>query len=184
MKLMLRRNISKLGNIGDVVDVKAGYGRNYLLPQGLAVMPTEANVRAIEAEKERYLQELSKRRAELEAQAALVQGKEITIPARANEEGHLYGSVGPAQIVAALAAENVFVEPEFIVLDEPIRRLDKYDLTVRFSPEVTATISVWIVPIRESGQEDDSSGSPSPTDQAEPAQEDPDAGAVSNEPES
>jgi len=184
MKLLLRRNISKLGNIGDVVEVKPGYGRNYLLPQGLAVVPTEANIRAIEGEKQRYLQELAKQREELQAKAALVHGKEITVPARANEEGHLYGSVGPAQIAAALAAENIFIEPQSIVLDEPIRRLDKYDLTVRFSAEVTATISVWVVPVRESGQEDDSPAPSPPADQTDPSQEAPDAGPAPMQPES
>ena len=149
MKVLLRRNVPKLGKIGDVVEVKPGYGRNYLLPQGLAVEPTRTNVKAVEAEKERYLQELARRRTELEAKAAIVDGKEITIAARANEEGHLYGSIGPAQIAAALAAENVFVEDEYIVVEEPIRRLDKYDVPVRFSEDVSATVHVWVVPVHE-----------------------------------
>ena len=153
MKVLLRKNISKLGKIGDVVEVKPGYARNYLLPQGLGTEPTEANLRAIEADKQRYLEELAKQHAEVEARAELVQGKEITIFARANEEGHLYGSVGPAQLVAALAAEGVFIEPEYIVLDEPIRLLDKYDVTIRFTEEVTAQISVWVVRVYEDGEE-------------------------------
>ena len=103
MKVLLRKNVGRFGKIGDVVEVKAGYARNYLLPQGLAVRPTEANIRAVEADKQCYLEEVARQRADLEARAAAVQGKEITIAARANEEGHLYGSVGPAQIVSALA---------------------------------------------------------------------------------
>ncbi|MHC4294437.1 MAG: 50S ribosomal protein L9 [Planctomycetota bacterium] len=156
MKVLLRRNVSKLGHIGEVVDVKPGYARNYLIPEGVAVQPTEANLRAIEMEKQQYLEELAKQRTELEAKAAVVQGREITIFARANEEGHLYGSIGPAQIVAALAAENVFIEPQHVVLPEPIRQLDKYDVTVRFSDEVTATIHLWVVPVREEGEEGES----------------------------
>jgi len=149
MKVLLRRNVEQLGHVGDVVDVKPGYARNYLLPQGIAAEPTRANLRAIEEEKKRYLEELALQRKEIEARAALVNGREVTIPARANEEGHLYGSVGPAQIVAALAAEGAFIEPENVVLPEPIRRLDKYDLPLQFGEDVTATIHVWVVPSRD-----------------------------------
>jgi large subunit ribosomal protein L9 len=149
MKVLLRRNVLNLGKIGEVVDVKPGYARNYLLPQRLAVGPTEGNLKAVEAEKAEYLKQLARLKTELEAKAAVLQGKEVTISARANEEGHLYGSVGPAQIVAALAADNIFIEAENIVMSEPIRTLDKYDLKVRFSEEVLATIHVWVVPLRD-----------------------------------
>jgi large subunit ribosomal protein L9 len=153
MKVLLRRNVLNLGKIGEVVEVKPGYARNFLLPQHLATAPSAANLKAVEAEKEEYLKELTRQKAQLEAKAAVVQGKEITISARANEEGHLYGSVGPAQIVAVLAAEGIFIEAEHIVMSEPIRTLDKYDLKVRFSEDVIATIHVWIVPIRDLAEE-------------------------------
>jgi len=149
MKVLLRRNVPHLGKIGEVVDAKPGYARNYLLPQRLAVEPTAGNLRAIEEEKAAYLQELAKQRAQIEAKAAVVQGKEVTIASRANDEGHLYGSVGPAQISAALAEVDIFIDPEYIKLDEPIHQLDKYDIKVRFSDEVSATIHVWVVPIRD-----------------------------------
>jgi large subunit ribosomal protein L9 len=155
MKVLLRKNVYNLGQIGDVVDVKPGYARNYLLPQGLAYQPSEANIRRVEGEKAAYLEELARVKAEIEARAKLIEGKEVTIAARANEEGHLYGSVGPAQIVAALAEQNVFVEPRNIQLDDPIRQLDKYDVTIRFDQEVTAAISVWVVPVREIDSESD-----------------------------
>ncbi len=147
MKVLLRKNVANVGVIGDLVDVKAGHARNYLLPQGLAYQPTAANIKQVEREREKYLAELAKQRAEIEARAALVNGKEVTISARANEEGHLYGSIGPAQIVAALAEQNCFVDVENIVLAEPIRVLDKYDISLNFSHDVTAAISVWVVPI-------------------------------------
>ncbi len=152
MKVLLRENVYNLGQIGDVVDVKPGYARNYLLPQGIAFQPTEANIKKVEEDKQRYLEELAKQRAELEAKAAVVNDKEVTISARANEEGHLYGSVGPAQIAAALAEENVFVEEKYIVLGQPIRQLDKYDVEIRFNPEVFATVHVWVVPTHDSDQ--------------------------------
>lgn len=169
MKVLLKQNVSKLGKIGEVVEVKAGYARNYLLPQGIATEPTVGNLRAIEARKQAYLEQLAKEHAELEAKAELIRRKEITITARANEEGHLYGSIGPAQLVAELAAENIFVDAANIVLDEPIRQLDKYDVTVRFGEDITATIHVWVVPHHEDGDEGDEGdddAQPSDTDDA------------------
>jgi large subunit ribosomal protein L9 len=150
MKVLLKKNISKLGKIGDVVDVKPGYARNYLIPMNLAGHPTRENLKAVEAEKQKYLQALASQKAEIQARAAAAEGKEISIHARANEEGHLYGSIGPAQVAAALAAEGIFVEPEDIVLDSPLRQLDKYDIVVRFAQDVTATIHVWVLRERDS----------------------------------
>lgn len=157
MKVLLRRNVWKLGKIGEVVEVKGGYARNYLVPQGLAVKPTVSNVKAIEDEKQAYLEGLAKDKAQLEAKAELIQGKEITITALANEDGRLYGSVGPAQIAAVLAEEGLFVESEYIELPEPIQRLDKYDLKVRFSEEVSATIHLWVLPIRHDDDDEEQS---------------------------
>ncbi|MHC4982077.1 MAG: 50S ribosomal protein L9 [Planctomycetota bacterium] len=153
MKVLLRKNVPNVGKIGDIVDVRPGYARNYLLPMDLAAQPTEANLKAVEAEKQKYLGELARQKAELEAVAHGLAGKEVTIYARANEEGHLYGSVGPAQISAVLAREQIFVEPENIALDSPIRQLDKYDVVVRLAEGVQATIHVWVLPVHESEDE-------------------------------
>ncbi len=149
MKVLLCKNVAKLGRIGDIVDVKTGYARNYLLPQQVGVLPTPATIRAVEADKARYLAELARQKSELQAQADLIQGREVTIAARANEEGHLYGSVGPAQICEALAKEGLFIDPEYVALESPIRQLDKYDVLVRFAEDVTATVHVWVVPVHD-----------------------------------
>lgn len=170
MKVMLKKTVAKLGTIGDVVEVKPGYARNYLLPLGLAAEPTEANIRAIEAEKLRFQEQAAANQEAQEARAAAIRGKEITISARANEEGQLYGSIGPAQIAAALAAEDVFVEPEHIVLDEPIRKLDKYDVTVRFAKDITTEIYVWVVPTHDENV-DPETPAPGDDDQADSAGE-------------
>lgn len=151
MKVLLRRNVGKLGQIGQIVDVRAGYARNYLVPEGLAVAPTEANLKAIDQEKQGYLTELARQKAELEAQAKLLEGKEFTISARANEEGHLYGSIGPAQVAAIVGKGGYAVESEWIVLDEPIRKLDKYEVKVEYAEGVVAKIIVWVVPLHEEG---------------------------------
>jgi len=163
MKVLLKKNIEKLGKIGEVVDVKDGYARNYLLPKRLAVTPTEANIKAIEAQKQAYLDQLTIQQARLQDKAAAIQGKEVTISARANVEGHLYGSIGPAQIAAALAEQGIFVEAHDVSLDEPIRRLDKYDVTIRFAEQISATVHVWVVPVHEAEDEaPEQLASPSP----------------------
>ena len=158
MKVLLRTDMPSLGQVGQIVDVKAGYARNYLLPQGLAIEPNEGNLRRVEAEKQASLAELAKQKAQIEARASLVDGREVTITALANPEGHLYGSVGPAQIVAALAKENLPVEQENIVLDEPIRTLDKYEVKLHFGEGVEATVSVWVVPAHADDEPMDPSG--------------------------
>jgi len=167
MRVMLRKAVPNLGTVGDVVSVKDGYARNYLIPHGLAAEPTEANLRRIEAEKQAFLEQLAKEKAAIEARAKLADGKEVTIAARANPEGHLYGSVGPAQIVEALAKENVPVEEENVLLDEPFHALDKYEVSLGFGHDVTAKISVWVVPIRDDPDADEPVEEP----RAEPADE-------------
>ncbi len=155
MKVLLRRNVTKLGKIGEVVDVAPGYARNYLLPQRLGVEPTEGNLKVIEAEKQSYLEQVARETAELQAQADAIEGKELTITARSTSDGHLYGSVGPAQIAAALAEDGVLINSKYISLDNPIRQLDKYDVTVSFGEEVAATIQVSIVPLHDDDDDDD-----------------------------
>lgn len=153
MKVLLRKNVRKLGVIGDIVDVKNGFARNYLIPYGLGIAPTAGNIRKVEEDKAQYLAELAKQREELAARARLIEGKEVTISARANEEGHLYGSIGPAQVAAAMSETGVFIEASEVQLPHPIRQLDKYDVTLEFADDITATIHVWVVPVRDGGEE-------------------------------
>lgn len=152
MKILLRENVRNLGTIGEVVDVKPGYARNYLLPEGKAVEPSTANVARVERAKAAYLAKVAKEREELQARARTLEGKEVTLAARANEEGHLYGSIGPAQIAAAMTEAGNEIHPDEIRMPEPIRQLDKYDVTLDFAEEITATIHVWVVPIRDPGE--------------------------------
>lgn len=153
MKLLLTKTISKLGIVGDVVHVKAGYGRNYLLPQGLATDPTSGNVRRL-AEARRLAElERIKQREELKAYADKLEGAEVTVYAKANEDGLLYGSVGPKEIAAALAAEGHAVDPKHIVLAHAIRELDKVAVEIKLGEDTRATVNVWIV--REKSEEDE-----------------------------
>lgn len=145
MKLLLRRDIPKVGLAGDVVDVTEGYARNYLLPQHLAVLPTQANMKAIEEDKRRAQEERRLRRAQLEEQASKMREVEVTIAAACNEEGHLYGSVGPREISAALRDEGHQIEPKQVQLFEPIRRLDTVTVPVVFADDLRVEVKVWVV---------------------------------------
>jgi len=155
MKLLLCKNVSPLGIVGDVVDVSAGYARNYLVPHGLATEPTQTNMRRLakarrEAEKERAAEH-----SRLEALAERMKSVEVTIHAKANEEGHLYGSVNKREIAAALETEGYFVKPEQVILEAPIRHLDTVMVDLRLVDDVRTSIKVWVVREKEEGEEDE-----------------------------
>jgi large subunit ribosomal protein L9 len=151
MKLLLRRDIPKLGLAGDVVDVSQGYARNFLLPQRLAVEPTKANMRQIEEDKKRAEAERRARRAALETAASKLANVEVMIHAAANPEGSLYGSVGPREISAALREEGHDVEPSHVELHETLRKIGNWDVPVVFSDDLRVTVKVWIVQEKRAG---------------------------------
>ncbi len=145
MRLLLLNDVRKLGHIGDIVEVSAGYARNYLLPQRLATEPTEENMRAIEDRKraaaaDRALR--NKRFAELVEQLKDVS---ITIEAAANPEGTLYGSVGAKEIAAALHGQGFPILPEHVALDAPIRTLDNRMVRLEFTDEIATEVKLWVV---------------------------------------
>ncbi|MBU0717814.1 MAG: 50S ribosomal protein L9 [Planctomycetes bacterium] len=146
MKLLLCKNIDKLGIVGDVVNVAPGYARNCLLPLGLATEPTETNMRALAEARRAAEMERARKRVELEALAEKMQDAEVTIRARANEEGALYGSVGVREIVSALAEEGFYVKPEQVDLDRPIRHLDTITVDVKLADDLRTSVKVWVVP--------------------------------------
>ncbi len=162
MKLLLCKNVTKLGIVGDVVEVAAGYGRNYLVPYGLATEPNETNMRAL-AEARRIAEtERERERAELEALAAKLEGVEVTIRAKANEDGALYGSVGVKEIAEALVEEEFYVKPEQIVLDRPIRHIDTITVEIKLGDDLRSPVKVWVV--REKSDEDEEDGESSDTE--------------------
>ena len=147
MKLLLQRSIEKLGKAGDLVEVNSGYARNYLLPSGLALEPTPGNLKKVEEIRAVARRQEFAKLQELQAQAQTIEGLEVTIPARANEQGHLFGSVGPADVAAALAQMGFDnVPPDAIIIEPHIKQLDKYTIEIRFSEEALAHIELWVVP--------------------------------------
>jgi large subunit ribosomal protein L9 len=147
--LLLLRDVRKLGYVGDVVKVKEGYARNFLVPQRLATEPTEENMKAIETAKKAAAVERARKTREFQEVATRMKDASVTIEAAANPEGTLYGSVGPKEIAAALQAQGFGVLAEHVMLDVPIRTLDNRMVKIEFSDEVTAQAKVWVV--REGG---------------------------------
>ena len=146
MKVLLRQDVSQLGVIGDMVEVKTGYARNYLLPQNLAVEPTGANLKRVEQERLDREEAAKQRIDTLKGIASRLAGASVTIKAKANELGHLFWSVNELHIAEALAAEGFKIEPEQIALAAPIRTLDKFRVPVRLAEGIQAEVDVWVVP--------------------------------------
>lgn len=151
MKLLLRKDVESLGMVGDVINVKDSYGRNYLIPQHLAVQPTPANMKALEDEKRLAAERRAALRTQLEETANRLSNVEVTISAVANEEGRLYGSVGPREIASALRDEGYAVETAQVELHDPFRVLDSKTVTIRLAADVTTEVKVWVVRERDAG---------------------------------
>jgi large subunit ribosomal protein L9 len=149
MQLVLTEDVLHLGKQGQVVEVKAGFGRNYLLPNGLATIPTDHNLRLLERYKERVQQAREARVADLKALAEQIQHTTVTIEANANEEGHLYGSVGAPEISKVLKAQNLNVEPEMVRLEGPIRECALFAVKVSLGYEIDTEVKVLVVKLQE-----------------------------------
>ncbi len=145
MQLLLVDDVPNLGKAGDVVEVKPGYGRNYLLPQGLATNVSDHNLKLLEGHRQRVQQLREAKLADLHVMAEQIQRLTLTIEANANEEGHLYGSVGAPEIAAALKAMNLNVEPDAIRLEGPIKEVALYAVKVHLAPEIESEVKVLVI---------------------------------------
>jgi len=146
MKILLCEDVRGLGWLGDVVEVKTGYARNYLLPQGLGKPAIEGNLRAIAKEKARRAEQRITQRQRLEGAAAAVEAAEAVVAAKANEQGVLFGSVGAAEIAANLRQLGFEVADEVVQLPEHIKNVGTHSVTLKFADDLTATVSVVVVP--------------------------------------
>ncbi len=145
MELLLMQSIEKLGRIGEVVTVRGGYARNFLLPLGLAVPVTKANVQQIEKARAKALASEGKRVDSLREFAASLAEASVTVEGRANEEGHLFGSVSAAQIASALQAKGFTVDPKNIRLEAPLKEIGVFDVNIHLHSDVEVTTKVWVV---------------------------------------
>jgi large subunit ribosomal protein L9 len=146
IQLLLIHNVEHLGKQGDLVEVKAGYALNYLLPQGLATVATDHHQRMVEKHREKLRAIELEKLSEYRGLADELGKQSITIEANANDEGHLYGSVGPHEIVDGLKAAGFALAQDQIRLEGPLKELGLYTVKVHLHSEVDASVKVWVVP--------------------------------------
>jgi large subunit ribosomal protein L9 len=145
MKVILTEDIPKLGKTGDTVEVAAGYGRNYLVPQGKALLASSKNVKALEHKRRLLKREAESIRKEAEGLAAKIKGITVSVARKVVEEGKLYGSVTVSDLLQALEDRGVVLERKQIKLDEPIKALGEYKIPVKYHAEVEAEFTVQVV---------------------------------------
>lgn len=152
MQVILLQKVRNLGDIGDQVHVRAGYGRNYLVPQGIALPATEENVRVFEERKTELLAASKDREARARARAEALQDGSFTLPMRASDEGKLYGSVGPHEIAAKIAEEGHELDASEVILAEgAIRQVGRYPATLALHAEVQIEIEVVVAQLTDTG---------------------------------
>ena len=145
MKLILKEDVQGLGYKDDVVEVKNGYGRNYLIPQGKAVIATPAALKVLAEDQRQRAHKLAKIKADAEAAAAALQGVSLTIGAKTSATGTIYGSVNAIQIAEALEKLGHNVDRRLIVVDETIKEVGKYSATINFHKEVSVEVPIEVV---------------------------------------
>ena len=145
MELILLQKVKNLGNLGDKVRVKPGYGRNYLVPQGKATAATEANVAEFEKRRSEYEAKANNIMSAAETRKAALEGATVTIKANASPEGKLFGSVGPRDIAEAFSAAGHPLEKSEVVMGEgPIRHTGEFDVQIHLHADVHTTVKVLV----------------------------------------
>lgn len=145
MQVILRRDVAYLGEAGDLVDVKPGYGANYLIPQGLAAMATAGNKSQIEHERRRIEASIARERRTAEEHSKKLSGMSVTLTRLVGEDDKIFGSVTTKDIAEALANEGLDIDRRSIVLDTPLKALGVYEVDIKLHRDVRAQIKVWVV---------------------------------------
>jgi large subunit ribosomal protein L9 len=144
--LILTQNQAHLGQAGDLVKVRPGFARNFLVPQGLATFATPNNLRMVEKHRQRMKELEEAKRADLQSLATQIAQRSLTIEANANAEGHLYGSVNADQIAQALRGEGFPIEAEAVRIEGPLKELGLYSIKVHLAQEIFSEVKLWVVP--------------------------------------
>jgi large subunit ribosomal protein L9 len=145
MQVILRDRLENLGNAGDIVTVKPGYARNYLIPKGFAYAATDANVKRMERERLNVEKAAAETLQAARKHAATLEGVSVTFTARAGDEGKLFGSITNADIAEKLAEQGIEIDRKQIQLDEPIKELGVSAVAIRLHQEVRPEIKVWVI---------------------------------------
>ena len=146
VEILLAEDVSPLGKQGEIVRVKPGYARNYLLPQGLATVATAQNKQMVERHRQRMKELEASRIKDLRRQADAIGKYSVTLEANANDEGQLYGSIVAMDVSKALKSASFAIEPEQILLEGPLKELGMYTVKVNLHPKVETAVKVWVVP--------------------------------------
>ena len=150
VKLLLQESIKNVGRVGDVVEVSPGYARNYLLPKGLAVEPTKSNLKKVEARRQEIEKQERERREQQERLLKKLEGKDVTLERKANDQGHLYGAVSATDIARQLQADGFNVEAEDVLLPGKLDQINTYQVRVKFADELETELKVWVAPDADS----------------------------------
>jgi large subunit ribosomal protein L9 len=145
MKVILRKDVDKLGKIGDVVSVKDGFARNYLIPRDLAFFARESAMKRIEIERKQQLKINENAKNAMQELAAKINDLQVSITMKVGEESRLYGSVTNQMIAAQMVQMGYNVDKRHIIIDEPIKTLGIFDVKVKLLPDVSSNIKVWVV---------------------------------------
>jgi large subunit ribosomal protein L9 len=146
MEILLTQAVPHVGQPGDLVKVRPGFARNYLLPQGKATFATAHNLRIVEKHRQRLRELEEARRSDLLNLAAQIAQRSITIEANANAEGHLYGSVNADQIAAALKVDRFPIEADNVKIEGPLKELGLYTIKLHLGQDVATEVKLWVVP--------------------------------------
>lgn len=146
VEVLLAEDVGELGKQGEIVRVKPGYARNYLLPQGFATIASEHNKRMVERHRQRLKDVEASRLRKLRELADAISKYSVTLEANANDEGHLYGSIGQNDIAEALKAAGYEILPEHVKLEGPLRELGMYTVQIQLHQKVQKEVKVWVVP--------------------------------------
>ena len=150
VKLLLKESIKNVGRVGDVVEVSPGYARNYLIPHDLAVEPTPNNVKKIEARRKEIEKQERELREQQEAIIRRLEGVEVTLERRANEQGNLFGSVTATDIAKALQAQGFNIEAADVNLHGKLDRIERYQVEIKFADDLKGEVKVWVAPDSDS----------------------------------
>ena len=145
MNVILTEDVAHLGSAGDMLKVKDGYARNYLIPKGMAILATTENVKHLEHQKRQIQSKLNKLKKASESVAQQIESISCTIARAAGEEDKLFGSVTSADIYTSLKNEGIDVDKKKILLDEPIKSLGIFTVPIKIHTDVTANLKVWVV---------------------------------------
>jgi large subunit ribosomal protein L9 len=145
MKVILRKDFEQLGRIGEVVDVKDGYARNFLLPRQIAYIATAGSVRALEEEKKQVAKKLSKELEEAQKLSTELESVSVTIPVKVGEEDKLFGTVTTQMIADSLKEKGYDIDKRKIEITEPIKALGIYSINIKLHHDVTSVVKTWVV---------------------------------------